>query len=252
MALIGSGVVLVALVVAVVMYYRGGVRGADGAPPAVGQPVATVKTPPAASAKDDDPFSNLDVYAAQNVPSSKDADAKPTFAPAPEQPAARPAPGLKVQTVDANAVHAAPTTPVATTQLAPPQAAAPNAAAPAHAAPSAAAPAPPSTAVAAQVPAKPVAAPARDTAAPATPAVAGPASVQIGAYSSEALADKGYREVASAFPTFMDGKAKHVEQLDRDGKTLFRTSVAGFASRSSAAAFCAALKASGHVCLVKG
>jgi hypothetical protein len=242
MALIGSGVVLLVLIAAVVMYYRSGVRSPAAATAAVGQPVTTVKSPPAANAKDEDPFSNLDVYAAQNVPATP--AAQPAFTPPPEQPQARPAPksGLTVQTVGDSPVHAVPGTPAPTVA----------AAVPAKPAPA------PTVAAAAASPAKPapvVAAPpasAPDAAAPPTPAPTAPAAVQIGAYSSAALADKGYQEVAAAFPTFMGGKVKKVEPLERDGKMLFRTSVTGFASHSSAQAFCAALKASGHVCLVKG
>jgi hypothetical protein len=231
MALIGSGVVLVVLIAAVVMYYRSGVRTPAAAPVAVGQPVTTVKTAPAAAAKDEDPFSNLDVYAAQNVPATPSA-AKPAFVAPPEEPKARPAPGLTVQ-VDSAPVHAVPARPKPTAVAASTPA---TPVAPA-AKPAAAAPAAAPTAVAAATPAAPA---------------AGPAAVQIGAYSSAALADKGYQEVATAFPTFMGGKSKRVEPLERDGKMLYRTSVSGFASHSSAQAFCAALKASGHVCLVKG
>ena len=76
--------------------------------------------------------------------------------------------------------------------------------------------------------------------------------MQIGAFSSTALADKGYSEVAAAFPGTVAGKSKKVEQLERDGKTLYRTSVVGFASRGAAQAFCDALTARGKRCLVKG
>ena len=37
---------------------------------------------------------------------------------------------------------------------------------------------------------------------------------------------------------------------ERDGRTLYRTAFTGFA-REDAQAFCAALKAAGHTCLVK-
>jgi hypothetical protein len=78
------------------------------------------------------------------------------------------------------------------------------------------------------------------------------AIVQIGAFSSSVLADKGYADVSSALPGRMDGKAKHVQPLDKDGTTLYRTWLSGFASRADAQAFCEALKAKGKTCLVKG
>ena len=47
MALIISAVVLATLVVAVVLIYRGGVRGPNEPPRTVGEPVAAMKTAPA-------------------------------------------------------------------------------------------------------------------------------------------------------------------------------------------------------------
>lgn len=259
-ALIGSAAVLVVLIIAVVMYYQSGVRK-GGAETAVGDPVGVVRTAPAANAQGagEDPFSNLDVYASQNVPNV--APSAPAFAPAPEQPQPRPAPnpGLKVQTVDPNAVHpapaAVPTAPVRTAQL-------PAAVAPAHDGAAAPAPAPapaPATrlAAAAPPPAPPVkAAPApapAPVAAAAAPAAAGGAQVQIGAFSSTALADKGYADIAKAFPAPMAGKAKRVETVTREGQTpLYRGLIGGFANREAAQAFCNTLKAAGRSCLVRG
>jgi hypothetical protein len=83
---------------------------------------------------------------------------------------------------------------------------------------------------------------------PATTA-GGPAMVQIGAFSSSALADKGWQDATRAAP--ISGKTKAVEEVQKDGKTFYRTSVAGFASRADAASYCAALKAAGHSCFVK-
>jgi hypothetical protein len=231
---------------AVFMYYRAGVRPAGGQPPAVGQPVASVKTAPAPTdeAKSDDPFSNLDVYAAQNVPATASAAAKPTFAPPPEQPEPRSAAaaGLKVQTVEPSAVHAVPGWKPEAVKPAP---AAPTALA--SAAP-AAAPAP----AAKPLPAKPAPAPAQTAKAETAPAGGGAAAVQIGAFSSTALADKGFSEVAAAFPGPMAGKAKKVEALQHDGKTLYRGLITGFSSHASAEAFCATLKAAGRSCIVRG
>ena len=75
--------------------------------------------------------------------------------------------------------------------------------------------------------------------------------VQIGAFSSAALADKGYSDVSALMSGSMGGKAKHVEPVDKDGGTLYRTSVTGFSDRASATAFCDSLKAKGKICFVK-
>jgi hypothetical protein len=215
MALIGSAVVLLVMIVAVVMYYRSGVRPAGAAPQVVGEPVAATRTAPAADAQPADPAANLDVYASQNVPATQ---AEPAFAPPPEQPAPRPPPGLTVQTVEPSPVHAAP-------------------------------------ALRPAVPATPAPAPTPTPAAPAAaaaPAVAGGAAmVQIGAYTSTTLADKGYSDIAGAFPAQMAGKSKKVESVSRDGKTLYRGLIAGFGSRGAAQAFCDTLKGSGRSCIVR-
>jgi cell division protein FtsN len=75
--------------------------------------------------------------------------------------------------------------------------------------------------------------------------------VQIGAFSSEALANKGWSDVAAAFPGDMSGKGRRVESVESNGATLYRGQVTGFASREAAAAFCAKLKAAGKSCIVK-
>jgi len=102
------------------------------------------------------------------------------------------------------------------------------------------------------VPATPAPAPTPAPAAPPPPASSG-AMVQIGAYSTAALADKGYSDIAAAFPSVMNGKAKRVEPVAREGQsTLYRGLISGFADRAAAQAFCDTLKASGRTCLVRG
>ncbi|WP_309646342.1 SPOR domain-containing protein, partial [Phenylobacterium sp.] len=130
-----------------------------------------------------------------------------------------------------------PTAPALKPAIAPPPPAAPKAAVPA---PKAAAPA--------SIP-PPKAAPAVGPAPKA--AAGGAASVQIGAFSSQALADKGWNDAAKAAPGLAAGKGKRVEQIQKDGSTLFRTTVTGFASRAAATDFCNQLKASGKNCFVK-
>lgn len=233
-ALIGSAVVLLFLVAAVVMYYRSGVRQPDGAAQAVGEPLGPIKTAPPANAQaGDDPFANLDVYASQNVPNAAP-PAQPAFVAPPEQPqprpapAAAPAPGLKVA-IDPAPIRSVPAAPAA-----------------------APAPAPVRTATLGVPPVPAAPAAAAPTPAPAAAALGG-ASVQIGAFSSTALADKGYSDIAKAFPGQMAGKSKRVEPVVRSGQApLYRGLIGGFANRDAAAAFCDALKAAGRTCLVRG
>jgi cell division septation protein DedD len=106
----------------------------------------------------------------------------------------------------------------------------------------------------------PKAAPAAKAPPPAKPAAAKPApgaktagvaAVQIGAFSSQALADKGWSDAAAIAPGPAVGKGKSVEKVEKDGHTLFRTQVTGFASRGDASAFCGRLKAAGKACFVK-
>lgn len=79
----------------------------------------------------------------------------------------------------------------------------------------------------------------------------GRAAVQIGAYSSAALADSGWTDTATRFPAFVAGRARRVERVERDGQTFYRASVEGFSDKPAAQAFCDALKTQGRACLVK-
>jgi hypothetical protein len=245
MALIASGTLLVMLVAAVAMYYSRGVRGENEPPRPVGEPVSVLKSAPQAGAQPAD-AADGDVYAPQNVVAGK----VPTFAAAPEAPKPRPAPlapqRLTVQTVSPLAIpKPAPALKVA---AAPP--------------PAAAGAAPPTVAKTFITPKPDTATTKYAAAAPtgAKPApdkrfaAAAPASgvrVQIGAFSSAALADKGYADVSTLMGLSIGGKGKHVEPVDKDGHTLYRTSVTGFSDRAAAAAFCDALKAKGKICFVK-
>ncbi len=49
--------------------------------------------------------------------------------------------------------------------------------------------------------------------------------VQIGALSSPALADKAWSDAARLAPGLAAGKGKKVEAIDKNGTTLYRTSV---------------------------
>lgn len=237
MTLIISAVVLVTLVVAVVMIYRGGIRNPNEPPQAVGTEVAQMKTAPPAGSQPQDPAAGLQIY------HNEDPQPSATFAAPPETPQARPAAPL-------------PTAPVQTAAL-PPAKPAPTATQPA---PPAAKPAPTIESLATAAAQRPVAAapkPAQVAAATPTPApkpvatASGPASVQIGALSSPALADKAWAEATRLAPGLAAGKGKKVEAVDKNGTTLYRTSVTGFASREAAKAFCEAISASGKSCFVK-
>ena len=238
LALIFSAVVLVALVVALILFYRNGVRGAGDPPQPVGTPVPAIKGNPPPEVQPGQATVGLQVYKA---PAPGETEPLPTFTPGPEVPEPRPT----AQTMPANPapqpVAAAPQ-PVVQAQAVKAQ--------PAAAAPQtkpAAAPKPAAS--------QPLATLARPMPKPAAkPAVAGGsgALVQIGAYSSNALASKGWSDVARAYPGPMSGKTKQVVPVERDGSTLYRTSIGGFASRAEASAFCDQLKASGKSCIVKG
>jgi hypothetical protein len=234
--LIVSALVLVGLVVAIVMFYRSGVREAGQPPQTVGAPIGEIKSPAPPEAQPQDPAAGLQIYKSES--GAADSGAAPTFTPPPEQPQPRPAPAPVV-------VAPPPPAPVATASLRPalPAAPAPAAAAPAKAAP--AAPPPKAVATAAPPPK-----PAASAPAPAKPA-AGGAVVQIGAVSSTALADKAWNEAVAAAPGLAAGKGKSVEKIEKNGATLYRTAVTGFADRAAATAFCNKLKAAGKSCFVR-
>jgi hypothetical protein len=75
--------------------------------------------------------------------------------------------------------------------------------------------------------------------------------VQIGAFSSPALADKGWSDAARLAPADMGGKGKKIEAVASGGKTLYRAYVTGFSTHAVAESFCGDLKAAGRSCFVK-
>jgi cytoskeletal protein RodZ len=231
MTLIISAVVLVTLTVAVVMIYRGGIRNPNEPPQTVGTEVAQMKTPPAAASQPKDPASGLQIY------HNEESQPSATFAPPPEAPAARPTAPAPVQTSTLPA--AKPTAPAPTIES--------------LATAAAQKPTPRTVQIAQATPPKPVAAAPAPTAAAPKPAAAasGPAAVQIGALSSPALADKAWSDAVRLAPGLAAGKGKKVEAVDKNGTTLYRTSVTGFPSRETAKAFCEAIAASGKSCFVK-
>lgn len=275
--LIISVLVLLGVAAAIFVFYRSGVRQAGQPPQAVGAPVSAMKAPPPAEAQPQDPAAGLQIYKTEGGKAAP-GPAAPTFTPGPEQPQARPQPAQpKVVTAPITPAALPPAAPSAAATPAQPTptlrpsipAQAPVAAAPAPAAkvetpapkPVAAAPkaekAPPPAAkpAPAKAEAKPEAKAAKPEAAKVAPAPAagakGGSVVQIGAVSSQALADKAWSDAAAVAPGLAAGKGKNVEKVDVNGKTLFRTQVTGFADRAAATAFCDKLKAAGKACFVK-
>ena len=243
--LILSVVVLASLVAAIFFFYQSGVRQAGEAPQVVGEPTSVIKTPPPAEAQPQDPAAGLQVYRSEAGGPMETIPAAPTFTSGPEQPQARPA---------APPINATPAAPPALRPALP--VAAPVQAPPAKVVavtppPKAATPAAKPVQVAKAAPAKPAPAKAEATKAdPAKPASGG-AAVQIGAVSSTALAEQAWKDAVAVAPGLAAGKGKGVEKIEKNGGTLYRTAVTGFASRADAQAFCAKLQAAGKSCFVR-
>lgn len=219
--LIVSAAVLLVLIVAVVLFYRSGLRSSQDVPPAVGTPVGELKVEAPVDAQPVDPNADVQVYRGSAEPTATD----PQFTAPPEAVQPRPAP--KALPPTDNQLPPAPR-PVPTERQ--------DTAGPA-------------------VVARPTpAAPAPSTPAPATPApaaAAGTSAVQIGAFSSTAIADREYASVAGRYPQFARGAQKRVQEVTAaNGSTVYRTTFYGL-SRERAQAFCAAIKAGGGDCLVR-
>jgi hypothetical protein len=214
--------------------YRAGARGPGQAPQPLGAPLGDVRAPAPPQAQTPDAAAGLTISKDDpNAPA-----AAPTLAPPPEEPL--------------------PETP-------PPAAAKPTVVA------SAAAPASPSAAksvdktadkgdpidrlIAEATKPKTAAAPktaVKDAASTTPSADEGvPAVVQIGAFSSQSLADKEWSKAAAVAPAAMAGKGKRVVEVTKDGETLYRTAITGFASRDQAQALCDRLQAAGGSCFVR-
>ena len=272
LALIASCIVLATLVVALFMFYQSGMRHGSETPTPVGTPVDQFRAPPPANGQAPE---GLTVVAA---------------APPAETPPA-PAPGVTEKPVERGAtapVSAAPTPVPASAAPPPPPASAPRAAvetpppppvakpvvvakamtpkpeAVVHPAP--AKPAPVKAAAASHADpvgalletpkaAKPVkvaaAKPAKPVAEPAPAVAKGAAVVQIGAYLSEAQATDAWRRVSGLMGGESTGRGRHIEPVDANGSTRYRSQFTGFASRADAVKFCTTLKAKSQDCIVK-
>jgi hypothetical protein len=295
MTLIGSAVVLVLLIGGVALVYRGGVRGKDEGPRPVGQPVMSVKTAPAIGGETTTAATTASTQTETSTSSKPEpvtlganqTGEAPTFAAAPEQPAARPKPSpstlammappkpaaapahVSAQSTPAPALRLDPSLVEAAGMTRASDQSAPiriaQASKPKHvvanivseeddADTTSVKPESSKSATTKTAAARPTlsSTPAPTQVLSAKAGATGGAIVQIGAFSSTALADSGYADVSNTLSGRMAGKTKHMLAVDKDGKTLFRTWVAGFATRAEAVSFCEALKAKNKSCIVKG
>ncbi|MDB5446384.1 MAG: hypothetical protein JWQ97_1701, partial [Phenylobacterium sp.] len=108
--LIVSGLVLLGLVAAIVVFYRSGVREAGQSPQAIGTPIGDFKSAAPADAQPEDPAAGLQIYHAENGQPGQPSATQPQFVPPPEQPGARPIAAGPPPA--APPPQAAPTTPV--------------------------------------------------------------------------------------------------------------------------------------------
>jgi cell division septation protein DedD len=83
---------------------------------------------------------------------------------------------------------------------------------------------------------------------PAKP-TSGTASLQLGAFSSEAKADAAWTAAVGRVGE-LGRLSKRVEPVERDGKTLYRLRAGGVASKAAAGDLCVKVKAGGDACLV--
>lgn len=215
--LIISAVVLIALIVAVALYYRAGPRGSNDAPGVIGQPVEEMKAQAPVDAQPVDPEAGIDVYAEAEAPGTP-----PTFAPPPEVVQPRPEPQETPVTTPAR--PQTPTRPI---------------------------PARPIQPAPAGVVTPPTIDPPMDnpSTSPAPPTRS--ASVQIGAFSTPSLAQSEYSAVVGRFPQLTRGAQRRVQEVTAsNGATVYRTTVSGL-TPEDARSLCAAIKGSGGDCIVR-
>ena len=252
--LIISGIFLVLLLLAVVLFYNSGLNSHGRTPPEVGDAIGDIKDGKVEDAKplSDDQMSVDDGSGAKFAPGSEtplrddsaSAGVATTEAPAPVAPITGPLPSQANNSV----ITGQPAASVA--PLKPPvQAVTPSSSASSTSSIAAAKPAP-----AAKLP------PVAKTAPPAKeladadapkPAAKGGSAVQIGAFDSTDIANKQYASVASSYGLFLSGTSKHIEKVETPKGTFYRTSFTGFSTPDKARSFCSALKAAGHDCIVK-
>jgi hypothetical protein len=241
--------------------YRGGARAAGGPPEPVGAPVGDLRVAAPPQAQTPDPAAGLTIFKDDPNVSA----AAPAFTPPPEQPTPRPVPAAPAPVavlypVTPTPAQAAAVTPSSTVAILPARPPAKHVKSSsidtilADATPTTASRRPPATDAPPSAPAAKHPAVVAD--APQSPvakhAASGSYVVQIGAFSSRALADKSWDAVAEAVPGAMAGRGKHVAEVAKaDGATLYRTAITGFDTRQDAQALCAKLTAAGRTCFVR-
>jgi len=270
LALIASCIVLATLVVALFMFYQSGMRRSSEAPTPVGTPVDQFRAPPPANGQAPEGLTVVAAAPPADAPpppapgvtekpvergATAPVQTPPTPAPAAAAPPPPPAPPPQRAVAEAPPPPP-PAKPVVTAKAEPTVHPAPVKAAPtktpaaAHTDPVGAlldtSKAAKPLKVATAKPAKPVAEPA------AAPAVAkGAAVVQIGAYLSEAQATDAWRRVSGLMGGESTGRGRHIEAVDANGATRYRSQFTGFASRADAVKFCTTLKTKNQDCIVK-
>lgn len=106
------------------------------------------------------------------------------------------------------------------------------------------------TVVAPAVPPKQVAIPAAKP-VEAAPAATGNGTfgLQLGAFSSRARAESGWKSMSQRF-AFIGALTKSIEPVGKGGSTLYRLRAVGIASRASAENLCSRMKVAGDSCAV--
>lgn len=83
------------------------------------------------------------------------------------------------------------------------------------------------------------------------PAAGGASGVQIGAFSTPAIAESQYNQIVGRYPSLTRGASRRVQEVtSSSGSTLYRTTVTGL-SREQATSLCTAIKSGGGDCIVR-
>lgn len=212
LTLIISGIVLLALIVAVALYYRAGPRASNDAPPAVGTPVGPMTAEAPVDAQPVNPEAGIDVYDDTVPPTTE----TPTFVPPPEAVQPRPEP-----LPDATPAPARPRI----------------------------RPAPSDIEITPPIIDPPGPNPVENQPSP-VPA-GGRSAVQIGAFSTPTIAEREYNNVVTRYSRLSEGASRRIQEVQTSsGATVYRTTVNGL-SREQATGLCAAIRDAGGDCLVR-
>jgi len=226
-------------------------------------PVITADAGPARVAPDNpggaaEPYKGFKIYE-QPAPPDDDTAASAATPAAPAPAASSPPPATKPALTETPAPAAPPkvAAPAAPAAAPPPAkvAAATPAPKPAPALKSSqlppAAPIGPATAPPRALNTAPVAAAAAATPVAAAPVPAGASVLQIGAYKSQADADRAWATYKAKHASLLAGYSPDVKQVDLGEKgTWFRLRIAGFPSKDVASGLCDRLKADGGSCFL--